>query len=313
MTHPQIIVVTYHYIRPIDLERWGGLHPLQSDEFERQLDFLESVGRIIRPSEIRDFSGSGHGIILTFDDGTLDHHEVVFPTLRRRGISGLFGIISGPWVSGEMPNVHIIHWLTSQKRDEEIWQAMVGRFSERSLGDIEAARGTYPRDGLWRARVKYSLNFALALDEATEFLHRQISEMGWSCERLISQWYVNRDHICEMAEKGMEFAVHAHRHVAYQGPPEGFLDCEVVPCERYLTDLLGQVPVDYIAAFGGTNAKGESVIELEPVLKRRGYRAAYLTQRGVQAVGASDFFIKRMDAVDLPPRKPADELISLLG
>jgi hypothetical protein len=60
------------------------------------------------------------------------------------------------------------------------------------------------------------------------------------------------------------------------------------------------------------NAHGESPLELESILTRRGYQRAFLTEKGIESSPLDGFFCRRLDAVDLPPRTPARHLTDLL-
>jgi peptidoglycan/xylan/chitin deacetylase (PgdA/CDA1 family) len=109
----------------------------------------------------------------------------------------------------------------------------------------------------------------------------------------------------EMADVGIEFAVHCHRHVPLFGPAEEYYQAEVEPCRRWLADVLGDPPVDYIAPFGGQTAGDLSLSEMQNVLREAGFRSCYTTERGPNPGYSRDqLFIKRLDAADLPPRHP---------
>lgn len=299
----ETIIVMYHYVRPVDRQNWGGIFPLGPSEFERQLDYLSSVGRIIRPSELgRVPPEERHQIVLTFDDGTRDHYETVFPILRARGLSGLFGVISGPSTGQRMPNVHLIHWLLSRHTDADIWAYLCKAFGEPCLGDPGRAVQLYHRDEPLRGRIKFALNFALTTEQAGEFLEALAAARGEAPSSLARQWYVSSTEIREMLAGGMELAVHADRHLAFSGDPAAFYDCEIKPCEQWLTELAGRRPEYYIAAFGGSNAGGHPVNGLAGLLAARGYRYGFLTERGIESQPPGRFFLRRIDCADLPPR-----------
>ncbi len=307
MRASETIIVMYHYVRPTDRQHWGGLFPLEPAEFEQQLDYLEALGTII-PAAAMDRPVAGRRqIVLTFDDGTRDHYEYVFPILQQRGLSGLFGVISGPALGTPLPNVHLIHWLLSQQSDAETWAGLVARFGEARLGAVADAARLYTRDTPLRGRVKLALNFALPYEEAADYLDTAVRQRGTSPEVLAQQWYLSADEIAAMYACGMEFAVHAHRHRPYAGPAERFYQDELEPCAAWLTRLTGARPRYYIAAFGGsqgrlTGDRGD-VRDLAVLLGAGEYRHGFLTERGTEPAPPWQFFLKRVDCADLPPRQ----------
>jgi peptidoglycan/xylan/chitin deacetylase (PgdA/CDA1 family) len=106
----------YHYVRfPCsDLPHFAFLH---RDAFAKQLrwielefgfvpqqDFLEWLSD---PASVRKPSG----VVLTFDDGLIDHYEFVAPLLADFRTWGIFYVPTQPLISRKMLNVHRAHVL----------------------------------------------------------------------------------------------------------------------------------------------------------------------------------------------------------
>jgi peptidoglycan/xylan/chitin deacetylase (PgdA/CDA1 family) len=68
----------------------GDVFPhLGIDEFERQLDWLGTHCHVIDASELRRGASARGGrvpILITFDDGTRDYHDLAYPALKRYGM-----------------------------------------------------------------------------------------------------------------------------------------------------------------------------------------------------------------------------------
>ena len=311
MASTTLVSVMYHYVRPDDPVNWGGIHPLDPQEFARQLDALASVGQIIPPSEA---GRSGHPveIVLTFDDGTRDQYDHAFPELTRRNLPALVSVMSGP-TAGHVPMIHLVHVLTSKMSDADLLAEIRGRAGELQL-DRERIDRFYWRESTEERRiVKYIFNFALARDKALGLAREVYEAKIGSVRNLVEEWYLTPSMIREMAASGIEFAVHCHRHVPLFGPAEAYYREEVAPCRAWLEEVLGGLPVDYIAPFGGQTASDLSLTEMRDVLQAAGFRSCYTTERGVNpGYSAATFFIKRLDAADLPPRHPLpSELVEL--
>src|SRR5260221_3849592 len=168
--HAQGLVVMYHYVRPDGATIPGGIRPMLTGEFERQLDWLERHYSIVRPHEFEGWiAGEGSlakpPCLLTFDDGTRDHAEVVTPILQSRGLGGVFFVLSGPAEDGMMPLTHAVHWLLGQP-DAVTWELFERYAHERlggaaALGDPIEAKRIYHYEPELRARIKYAANMAL--------------------------------------------------------------------------------------------------------------------------------------------------------
>src|SRR5438477_12798539 len=97
----------YHYVWRDDEPAPRGIRPLLASEFEDQLDWLEERYDIVQPDEFLEILRRGDcsqrpPCLLTFDDGTKDHARVVTPILARRGLGGLFFVLTWPIELGRM-------------------------------------------------------------------------------------------------------------------------------------------------------------------------------------------------------------------
>jgi len=90
-----ILVLTYHKVlRGPDPKR--RFYTIQGEQLERQLEMLVQSGlEAVSPEKLVDSAQPcERAYLLTFDDGTLDHYEVVLPILARYGCHGVFFVPS---------------------------------------------------------------------------------------------------------------------------------------------------------------------------------------------------------------------------
>lgn len=90
-----LTIVMYHYVRPIAASRYPGIKGLELDDFRGQLDFIGRHYRVVTMEEVIAASRgkitlAARSLLLTFDDGYLDHHDHVLPELAARGWQGSF-------------------------------------------------------------------------------------------------------------------------------------------------------------------------------------------------------------------------------
>ena len=88
---PGVVVLLFHEIIGND-QKWSNKYQHRLSDFEEQLDYLVQEGyTTILPSEISRFKACGASkkiIMLSFDDGTPSHYNIVYPLLRERHYKG---------------------------------------------------------------------------------------------------------------------------------------------------------------------------------------------------------------------------------
>ena len=304
----------YHYVRPDGQGVPGGIRPMMTSEFERQLDWLEQHYSIVRPDAFVRWLTSAEVIpkppcLLTFDDGTRDHAEVVTPILARRGLSGLFFVLSGPAEEGLMPLTHEVHWLLGQP-DEATWE-LFERYAKDELGGMAAlgeaaeARRIYSYEPELRARIKYAANMAMPASATSAIVHRAAERAGLTLRDLARDWFVSAEQIRAMHRVGMTIGLHGHTHSSLQVLGEEGIRREIAHGSAYLKELTGIRPSWWACPFGGSGA-GEAVLAaMRDAMQKAGLRAAVTTRKHPVTAATDVLQLPRYDCIDLPPKKAA--------
>jgi peptidoglycan/xylan/chitin deacetylase (PgdA/CDA1 family) len=306
------VVMMYHYVRPDGAAIPGGIRPMLASEFERQLDWITERYEIVAPAEFLGWMGGDEPsekppCLLTFDDGTRDHADVVAPILARRGVGGLFFVLSGPAEEGLMPLTHAIHWLLGQP-DEQTW-AIFERYARDELkdvavlGDPAEARRIYHYEPPLRARIKYAANMAMPQDATNQIIRRAAQAAGMSLEALAREWFVSAEQIAQMHRMGMTIGLHGHSHSSLQVLGPAGIAREIAHGSAYLARITGMKPTWWACPFGGTGASDETLAAMRAAMKSAGLVAAVTTRKAPADRGADPLTIPRYDCIDLPPRK----------
>jgi peptidoglycan/xylan/chitin deacetylase (PgdA/CDA1 family) len=306
------IAVMYHYVRPDDAPLPGGIRPMLVSEFERQLDWLAEHYTLARPADFLAWlrgeadTGEKPPCIVTFDDGTRDHAEVVTPILARRGISGLFFVLTGPAEERLMPLTHAVHWLLGQP-DDVVWSLFRHhtRDNPAALGDPAEARRIYHYESETRALIKYAANMALPAKAAKRIIDAAARESGTSLQALSEEWFVSDDQIRAMHAAGMTIGLHGHSHSSLQVLGPAGIRREIGHGSAYLARLTGRPPTWWACPFGGSGADDATIASMRDACRAAGLTAAVTTRKAVAPRGTPASAVPRYDCIDLPPRKSA--------
>lgn len=86
-----ILVLTYHIIRAAGGLLTSDFYTISETQLEKQLAAVRRAGRTcLNPAALLDKGFSDRIFVLTFDDGTLDHFEVVAPVLEKADCRAVF-------------------------------------------------------------------------------------------------------------------------------------------------------------------------------------------------------------------------------
>jgi peptidoglycan/xylan/chitin deacetylase (PgdA/CDA1 family) len=90
-----LTIVSYHYVRPIAGSRYPAMKALDAGDFRRQLAYFRghyhfvSIENVVAAAE-EHIALPERPLLLTFDDGYMDHYTHAFPILREFGARGAF-------------------------------------------------------------------------------------------------------------------------------------------------------------------------------------------------------------------------------
>ena len=102
-------VYMFHYV----MKRFNYFH-FEYNMFEDCIRKLKREYKIIGLDEIRYINKNlDKYVILTFDDGTKDHYEFVYPILKKYNVKGVF-FVSSNIFENKILDIHLIHQLIAK-------------------------------------------------------------------------------------------------------------------------------------------------------------------------------------------------------
>ena len=229
-----LTIVMYHYVRSRKLSRFPGLRVRDTDEFSRQLDYIQ---KHYVPVSAEDIVDALNGIkelperacFLTFDDGYLDHYLTVFPELSRRGLSGAFYPPVEAVQRKKVLEVNKIQLLLAHYgygdvshllvRIKELYEEYQKEDNSQSLPEsYEALRKRLSIAGRYDSAdimfIKAMLQYALPLSWRNRLVNSLFSEaFPIDHEIIASEMYMSLDMLRVMAKAGMHIGSHGSSHV----------------------------------------------------------------------------------------------------
>jgi peptidoglycan/xylan/chitin deacetylase (PgdA/CDA1 family) len=139
----RVTIVMYHYVRDLRRSRYPRIKGLDLEDFRGQLAFFERHYNVIGAAELldavkRDEPLPPRALLLTFDDGYIDHFTYVFPLLSERKWSACFFPVAETATGNKVLDVNKIHFILAateqpQKLVERVMQTVEVRRAELNL------------------------------------------------------------------------------------------------------------------------------------------------------------------------------------
>jgi hypothetical protein len=114
----------FHYVREIKKSKFPNLKGLEFSDFKKQINYLlknfnilsnEDFIEIIKTKKIP----KKKSVLLTFDDGYIDHWKYVYPYLKEKKISGNFYPPVKVIENKKVLDVNKIHFILEKEQDRD--------------------------------------------------------------------------------------------------------------------------------------------------------------------------------------------------
>ena len=128
-------IVMYHYVRPIKNSEYPGIKGLEFDLFKQQLQFFKENFHVVTMEQVIDSLDGRcelpeNPILLTFDDGYIDHYRYVYPMLKEFGMQGSFFLPSQIIKEHKVLDVNKIHFILACSQIQDLLPKVFQLLSE---------------------------------------------------------------------------------------------------------------------------------------------------------------------------------------
>jgi peptidoglycan/xylan/chitin deacetylase (PgdA/CDA1 family) len=282
-------IVMYHYVRD-----GARVHARTVEEFDSQLEHVARNYTVVGLDAVRSREWPEDACLLTFDDGLVEHLEVVAPALARRGMTGVFCPLGAAVLERRVLDVQKSQFVLAASDDHE---ALARRIYElapdaRALEVSLAHRYDPPETVL----VKRLLQDALPEEERRRVLDALFAELVADDERAFAdQLYLDIDGVRELLALGMDLAGHGWEHRRLALLDESAQRGEIDGSLRLLEAV--RAPTDAWAMCFAYGSRDETSLRL---LRERGCAIGLTTEPRVATSEDDLLQLPRLDTNDLP-------------
>ncbi|MBS9404040.1 polysaccharide deacetylase family protein [Halomonas sp. TRM85114] len=307
-----LTIVMYHYVRPLADSRYPELKALELDRFRGQLAHIDRHYHVVDMEQlIAAVRPDGeplpeNPLLLTFDDGYMDHFEHVLPLLSERGWQGSFFPPACSVVDRRVLDVNKLHFVLASVSDPEILVKYVysAMNEARDRFGLEANEAMFARlagdsryDDPCTAFVKRALQRELPEAFRTTLVDELFSQYVSSDEQdFAAELYMSEKELTGLLDAGMFIGSHGCQHY-WLNSLDRQAQIEEVDNSLDFMERLGVSRKDWVMCYpyGGYD---ESLLG---ILRSRGCAIGLTTEVRVADIDRCDpLALPRLDTNDLP-------------
>ena len=302
------MVVFYHYVRDMNSTPFPNLKALNISDFNQQLDWLQETFTVISYDEfIRGLKNPDqaveNGVLLTFDDGLIDHYATVYPILKKRGISGVFFLSAQTCQERQtVLNVHKTHFILAQIGACAFQKEVLSRLKAHG---IQLQTDNYSRNGIYRydeinsSAIKHFFNYEAPFTVVHDILSELFAVYIGDESTFAQDLYLSEKMLVEMSNNGMTFGGHSETHKVLSRLSKKEQYKELEAAYVYLQDILPSSTVSFCYPHGHRHTYNQETLEC---LREIGYEAAFNTVRENAVYTSRNFYdLPRFDTKDMYP------------
>ena len=311
MADNKCTIVMYHYVRDLRYTRYPNIKGLDVRDFKRQMQFLKQNYNFVRANDLiaaiyESKPLPENAVWLTFDDGYIDHYDVVFPLLNEMGVEGAFFPPIKAITNHEVLDVNKIHFILSVVADIQTLISDLYRLMDQFRAEYNLETNEYYFLKLakpYRFDVKEVIFVKRLLQvELPEALRKIITDILFKKyvaddENAFSrELYMNEDQIKCMIRNGMYFGSHGYDHYWLDSLTPDKQAVEIDKSLQFLSTI--GVDVNNWVMNYPYGAYNDSLIE---IIRARGCKLAVSTRVAVAELSVENAFtLPRLDTNDIP-------------
>lgn len=291
-------VLAYHRVLPREAEH-GFAYDLElvsawQDEFDWQVRYLARHHEVITCHDLAALLDAGdpiprNAVMITFDDGYRDNHDIALPILRSHGVPAVIFVATGYMGSRET------YWY-----DRLVHQMLAVEQAALPMPDGAPALRVGGGEAQRRRTAHAALKHLKSLSDAArlETLERWRVAMGAAehDEFRGVDGPMDWPEVRALAEAGIEIGSHSVSHpILAQIGDDAQLERELVDSKAAIEARIGRPVVSLAYPVGGPGAYSERVVG---VARRAGYRFGFTYESGVIDPQHMDLFRLRRLAVE---------------
>lgn len=291
----KVSIIMYHYVRDSARPFSKGKRFLSTDLFRQQISNFMSNYHIITPELLVDsIKGNKRlphkSLLLTFDDGYIDHYQNVLPILVANGIKACFFPSSMPLFENKLLDTNKIQLIRDYAKDKTMLHACIlnqlKNLNITKYREIKDKLHTTADETGAEEMIFNILEYQLPFQLSSRILGRLFRQFVGSGEgEMAKDLYMNLSQLKELKAYGMHIGCHSYSHYYMTSLDQSKQREEIVKSLKML-DILNGSRSQWIMCYP-YGAYNSSLIH---EIKHRGCLAGFSTGGEIADLTRDDMF-----------------------
>ena len=208
--------IMYHYIKKNN-QYSKNFKYLKLNNFIKQLNYFEKKYGICNYEEIINFrkNQKSKKIVLTFDDGLIEHYKYVYKILKERGKSAIFFVPSKILTKNKLLKVHNIHLLIAKVKINKLLDQLNRLIKKNNLKFLKYHskfnKSYFKHDDSQKINIfKRYLNYFIDHNYSEKIVSELVKIN--KIKSKAKDFYLNKKNLLNMIKNKMIIGSHSHTH-----------------------------------------------------------------------------------------------------
>lgn len=301
----------YHYVRDLSHSRYPSIKGLDYSLFKEQINFFGQHFHIITMENVLEALEGGYlpekALLLTFDDGYIDHYMSVLPVLKAHKIQGSFFIPGKTFAEDILLDVNKVHFVLASAKEKELLQQLFEQMdyyrgneyiypsNEELFQEYGIASRFDTKETIFIKRMLQTILPEKLRNIITTNLFKEV--VGIDEKKFARELYMNRDQIRMMKESGMFIGLHGYDHYWLGNLALNHMKRDMEKALEVMDEFIEQDAWVMNYPYGNYN---DGVVKY---ISDHGCRLGLTTEVRVADLDVdSQYEIPRLDCNDFPPK-----------
>jgi peptidoglycan/xylan/chitin deacetylase (PgdA/CDA1 family) len=229
-------------------------------------------------------------VVLTFDDGYKDNHDVLLPLLRRHGATATIFVQTGP-MHGRINWLHHYFWVLHRVGPHKVGEELAARLPPTAEGKSHATLRALPQDAVAAEyQLKRVLKYEVSAADRDRLLAEIFAAAGGDDAALAREVWLSPADCRALDAAGVELGAHTVDHLVLSSLDRGAQRAQI---EGSLQDLRGWLGHD-VASFAYPYGRSwDYNADTLGVLRELGLRAAITAMPGLNEPATERLELRR--------------------